>query len=89
MPQIVPIKDLRKTNEISELCHSKKEPIFITKNGYGDLVLMSMETYEELIGVSLIDYAIDEAEKEYEASGEKIKARELFSKLKEKYFEKL
>jgi hypothetical protein len=38
MPQIRPITDLRNTNEISELCHAKKEPLFITKNGYGDLV---------------------------------------------------
>jgi len=46
MPCIVPIKDLKNTNQISELCHEKREPIFITKNGYGDMVLMSMETYE-------------------------------------------
>ena len=48
MPQIRPITDLRNTTEISELCHAKKEPVFITKNGYGDLVIMSMETYEAL-----------------------------------------
>lgn len=48
MPQIRPITDLRNTTEISELCHAKNEPIFITKNGYGDLVVMSMETYEAL-----------------------------------------
>ncbi len=48
MPQIRPISDLRNTTEISELCHAKNEPIFITKNGYGDLVIMSMETYEAL-----------------------------------------
>lgn len=48
MPQIRPITDLRNTTEISELCHARKEPIFITKNGYGDLVVMSMETYEAL-----------------------------------------
>lgn len=48
MPQIRPITDLRNTTEISELCHAKNEPIFITKNGYGDLVIMSMETYELL-----------------------------------------
>lgn len=48
MPQIRPITDLRNTTEISELCHAKREPIFITKNGYGDLVVMSMETYEAL-----------------------------------------
>lgn len=35
MPQIIPIKELRNTNEISERCHAKQEPIFVTKNGYG------------------------------------------------------
>ncbi len=44
--QIRPITDLRNTTEISELCHSLKEPVFITKNGCGDLVVMSNETYE-------------------------------------------
>ena len=48
MPQIRPITDLRNTNEISELCHARREPVFITKNGYGDLDIMSMETYEAL-----------------------------------------
>ena len=46
MPQIIPIKDLKNTSEISELCHSTTEPIYITKNGYGDMVIMSMETFE-------------------------------------------
>ncbi|RGE99605.1 type II toxin-antitoxin system Phd/YefM family antitoxin [Catenibacterium sp. AM22-15] len=47
MPQIIPIKDLKKTSEISEMCHNTNDPIFITKNGYGDMVIMSMEAYEE------------------------------------------
>lgn len=47
MPQIIPIKDLKKTSEISEMCHITNEPVFITKNGYGDMVIMSMEAYEE------------------------------------------
>ncbi len=46
MPQIIPIKELRNTNEISRIYHEKGGPIFVTKNGYGDMVLMSMETYE-------------------------------------------
>ena len=46
MPQIIPIRDLAKTSEISSLCREAKEPVFITKNGYGDMVIMSMETYE-------------------------------------------
>ena len=46
MPIIIPITDLRNTTKISELCHGKNEPVFITKNGYSDLVIMSMEAYE-------------------------------------------
>ena len=49
MPIIKPISELRNTNEISELCHSVKEPVFITKNGYGDMALMAIEVYEELM----------------------------------------
>ena len=46
MPQIIPIKELKNTSEISELCHSVSEPVYVTKNGYGDMVIMSMETFE-------------------------------------------
>ena len=47
MPQIIPIKDLKNTAEISEMCHQTTEPIYVTKNGYGDMVIMSMEVYEK------------------------------------------
>lgn len=46
MPQIVPIRDFQDTNAISNLCHKSKEPVFITKDGYGDMVAMSMEVFE-------------------------------------------
>ena len=47
MPNIRPISDLRNNaNDISEFCHRTREPIFITKNGVGDMVVMSVETYE-------------------------------------------
>ena len=49
MPQIIPIKELKNTSEISNICHKTSEPAYITKNGYGDMVIMSMETYEETI----------------------------------------
>ena len=48
---------LRNTNEISEICHKQQQPVFITKNGYGDLVVMSMETYDELLSTNHIDKA--------------------------------
>ncbi len=46
MPQIRQIWDLKNTTAISNSFHETREPIFITKNGYGDMVIMNMETYE-------------------------------------------
>jgi len=49
MPIIKPISDLRnKANEISELVHKSKEPVFITRNGEGDMVVMSIAHYSRL-----------------------------------------
>lgn len=52
MPKIIPIRELRDTNALSEMCHSTEEPIFITKNGYGDMVIMSLEAFEKNSGMS-------------------------------------
>lgn len=49
MPIIRPSSDLRNNyNEISKLCHKTKSPVYITKNGSGDLAIMSIELYEYL-----------------------------------------
>lgn len=47
MPAIRPITELRNTTAISELCHRLNEPVFITKNGCEDLVIMSSEAYDK------------------------------------------
>ena len=65
MPAIRPSADLRnKYSEISEICHTYSEPVFITKNGTGDLAVMSIETYELLAGklqlYTLINEGIDQ-----------------------------
>lgn len=86
MPQIRPITDLRNTNEISDLCHAKNEPIFITKNGYGDLVVMSIEAYEAMLNENEIDREIAEAEAEYRADSKLIDAKEALSTLRRKHF---
>ena len=50
MPAIKNTADLLQNyNEISEFCHNYREPVFITKNGQGDLAIMSMETYDEIM----------------------------------------
>lgn len=86
MPQIRPITDLRNTTEISELCHAKREPLFITKNGYGDLVVMSIEAYEEMMETVQTDAAIREAEREYADEGVLYDAREALTSLRRKHF---
>ena len=89
MPIIMPIKELRNTMNISEIAHTKQEPIFITKNGYSDLVVMSSELYDRLAGSSRIDQAICEAEREYEAGGEQYDVDDVFSALNRKYYGKV
>ena len=86
MPQIRPITDLRNTTEISELCHAKHEPLFITKNGYGDLVVMSIEAYEEMLETEQLDTAINEAEKKFASGRELLDARDALSSLRRKHF---
>ena len=86
MPQIRPITDLRNTTEISDICHAKREPVFITKNAYGDQVIMSMEAYEDLIDTASIDAAIGKAESEYARTHESHDARAALASLRRKHF---
>ena len=86
MPTIMPIRDLRNTSEISELAHKQQEPIFITKNGYSDLVVMSAELYERFAQTNKIDQAIFEAEKEVEEGAEPIAMNAAMERLNKKYY---
>ena len=72
MPMIIPIRDLRNTSEISEMAHKMQEPIFITKNGYSDLVVMSAELYDRFARINRLDQAIYEAEKEVAEGAEPV-----------------
>lgn len=67
MPQIRPIRDLKNTTEISNLCHETNEPIYITKNGYGDMVIMSMEVFEKASFYNNLYEKIDLAEADIKA----------------------
>ncbi len=62
MPLIMPIKDLRNTTESSNIAHKEQEPIFMTQNGYSDLVVMSSELYDKFARMNRIDQAIFESE---------------------------
>ena len=87
MPMIIPIRDLRKTSEISEIAHKKQEPIFVTKNGYSEHVVMSAELYERFAQINRIDQAIYEAEKEVAEGAELIPAEVAMARLDKKYYD--
>ena len=87
MPIIMPIRDLRNTTEISNIAHREQEPIFITKNGYSDLVVMSSELYDKLMRINRIDQAIYESEQEILNGVEAIDAEVVFTDLEKKYVE--
>ena len=84
MPQIVPIKELKNTNRISQMCHESHEPIYVTKNGYGDMVIMSMEAYERQMVLAEVEAKLAAAEEQV-AAGNVLDAKKAFAALKEKY----
>lgn len=84
MPQIIPIKDLKNTSEISDMCHKMEEPIYVTKNGYGDMVIMSMESYETMMGKFNLYRDIEISEKQIEA-GQVKDAKAALVEMRKKY----
>lgn len=84
MPQIIPIRDLKNTSEISDRCHAAQEPIFITKNGYGDMVIMSLETYEKQMRLLDVYSKLAVAEEQVQ-TGKVLSAETSMKGLREKY----
>ena len=84
MPKIIPISDLRNTNELSEMVCESSEPVYITKNGYGSMVIMSMEADEERMSLLDLYSKIAVAEDQYK-NGEYKDAKEVLERLRKKY----
>jgi PHD/YefM family antitoxin component YafN of YafNO toxin-antitoxin module len=67
MPVIRKSADLRNSySDISDFCHKYREPVFITKNGKGDLAVMSIETYEAITGKQRLYNLLEEADNDVE-----------------------
>ncbi|MGI5881791.1 MAG: type II toxin-antitoxin system Phd/YefM family antitoxin [Dethiobacteria bacterium] len=84
MPQIIPIRDLKNTGEISRMCKESDEPIYITKNGYGDMVIMSMEVYKEKMFMLDVYDKLMAAEEEIK-TGKTLDADSSVKSIREKY----
>lgn len=84
MPRIIPIRDLKDTAAISQMCSESTEPVYITKNGYGDMVIMSMRAYEEKMCLLDVYAKLAEAEEEVRAGRAK-DARQALRELRAKH----
>ena len=83
MNKIRPVSDLRNNfAEISRTVHESNEPVFLTKNGFGDMVVLSMEAYEKLQLDSEIYFKLREAEREAELGCARFSSKEVLSALK-------
>lgn len=85
MPQIRPVSDLRNSfAEISRSVHQSDEPVILTKNGYGDMVVLSYETYESLQYEMGISAKLREAEIEAETTQERFLHEDVMADLRQK-----
>ena len=86
LPKILPVNELKNTASIMKTCKESEVPIVITKNGYGEAVMMSVKLYEEMFAkmqaAMLINASLDEIE-----NGEAVVENgvDFFARMKEKY----
>ena len=84
MDTIRPVSDLRNNfSEISRIVHETAKPVFLTKNGYGDMVVLSMEAYENLQMESEVYFKLQEAEREAEFTDKRYSSKEVLAAMRE------
>lgn len=82
MNTIRPVSDLRNNfADISKIVHQSQQPVFLTKNGYGDMVVMSMETFEDMKFESDIYSKLKEAEKQASLTGKRFSSKDVFEEI--------
>ena len=82
--QIIPTRDLKNTSDISDMCHRVAEPVYVTKKGYGDMVIMGMEVYEGMLE-KLNMYRELEISERHICDGRTREAAESLKELRNKY----
>lgn len=83
MDMIRPVSDLRNHfADISKTVHETKQPVFLTKNGYGDMVVLSMEAYEQLQFDSEVYFKLQQAEREATLTQQRYSTKDVFEAMK-------
>ena len=72
LPKVIPINELKNTANISKMCKDSNVPIIITKNGYSDMVLMSVDLYEQTMAKLQAAVLLNEAINDPNRKKEKI-----------------
>lgn len=84
MKTIRPVSDLRNNfTEISKLVHETKQPVFLTKNGFGDMVVLSMEAYENLNFESEVYFKLQAAEREANTTKKRFSSKEVLKSMRD------
>ena len=84
MNMIRPVSDLRNNfADISKTVHETAQPVFLTKNGYGDMVVLSMEAFENLQFESEVYFKLQEAEKEAELTDQRYSYKDVMKAMKD------
>ena len=83
MTMIRPVSDLRNNfADVSRVVHETGRPVFLTKNGFGDMVVLSMEAYEQLRFDSEIYDKLSEAERQAEATSVRFSVKDLLADMR-------
>ena len=88
MPKIIPIRELKNTASISKYVEETNEPVFITKNGYGSMVIMSIEVYEKEIAKRQMIELINDSLKDIDKTDQKVDGTLFLNEMKVKYGKK-
>lgn len=88
MPKIIPIRELKNTASISKYVEETNEPVFVTKNGYGSMVIMSLEVYEREISKRQMFDLINDSLEDKNQSNQKVDGALFLNEMKVKYGKK-
>lgn len=88
IPKVIPINELKNTSKVSQYCKENDEPIVVTKNGYSDMIIMSVNAYEKKLEEVRTAAILNESFKRLELGEKPIDGEDFFRMLKDKYGEK-
>ena len=87
IPKVIPINELKNTSKISQICKDTDEPIIVTKNGYSDMIIMSVKSYEKKLEEVRFAALLNESIERLEKGEPTIDGEAFFDMLRKKYGE--